>query len=285
MADGNQELNDAQYDRGRFLSLRDIQEASLALLCEFAKICADNGLRYDIIGGSLLGAVRHRGFIPWDDDVDVSMPRPDYEQMLQMLLSGKLGLPKQRSVISDRDETFARHYARYVREDIARVAKYASDADCPFLGIDIFPLDGVSGDDQAFEASVKQIEKKRRLLLLSTSKKGTSSRGNAVALVKDIVRPFIKHYGSFRIARELDELCSEVPYEEAEFVGVISGMYGVKERWPKERMLPQSTYEFEGVPVLGYKNYDEYLSNIYGDYMQLPPVEKRVPHIDRFVWA
>ncbi len=285
MNDINHESNEMWQDSADFLTLGQIQRASLDLLCEFTAICYANSLRYDIIGGSLLGAVRHQGFIPWDDDVDVSMPRPDYERMLGLLLGRQLELPARRGLISDRDETFARHYARYVREDIVRVAKYASDEDCPFLGIDIFPLDGVSGDDRVFADSVRQIEKKRRLLLLSTSKRGASSRGKAVALAKDIVRPFVKRYGSFRIARELDALCSQIPYDEAEFVGVITGMYGTRERWPKERMLPQATYMFEGKPVRGYKNYDEYLGNIYGDYMQLPPMEKRQPHFDRFAWA
>lgn len=269
----------------QYLSLQEIQQSSLTLLKEFAEVCAGAGLRYDIIGGSLLGAVRHRGFIPWDDDVDVSLPRPDYEKLLHMQMDSGLNLPASRSIISDRDKTFARHYARYVRKDILRAAKYASDADCPFLGIDIFPLDGVPGNDQQYRKQVQSIEHKRRLLLLSTSKGGTSSRGKLVAFGKDVVRPFAKLYGSFKIAEELDSLCSLVPYESAEYVGIISGMYGVRERWPKDHMLPQTTYLFEDTPVLGYKNYDEYLSNIYGDYMTLPPLEKRQSHVDQFVWA
>ena len=267
------------------LSLEDIQEASRVLLSEFAEICDANGFRYDIIGGSLLGAVRHHGFIPWDDDVDVSMPRPDYEKMLSMAVDGKLCMPESRQVISDRNCTFPRHFARYVRQDIRRITLYASDDVCPFMGIDIFPLDGVTGNDKKFQRQVDNIQKTRRLLLLASSRKGASSRGRGVAVAKDIVRPILSLYGIYRFARRLDKLCSQVDYETAEYVGVISGMYGTKERWPKEHMLPQRLYEFDGYHFLGYENYDEYLTNIYGDYMTLPPVDKQQPHVDKFVWA
>ncbi|EHF01303.1 hypothetical protein HMPREF1008_01783 [Olsenella sp. oral taxon 809 str. F0356] len=270
--------------RQRPLTIDEIHSVGRTLLAEFDSLCRSHDLRYDIVGGTLLGAVRHHGFIPWDDDVDVSMPRPDYERLLVLCLEGKASLPAKRSVVSLRDETFPRHYARYVSHAVLRDARYASDDDCPYFGLDIFPHDGVPADDIAFYHQVKHIERLRRILLLSTSRKGMSNRGKKVALAKDMVRPFLKLYGSYRIAKRLDAVCSQLPFETAEFVGGITGMYGLKERWAKADMLPQTSFEFEGLELLGYRNYDKYLSNIYGDYMQLPPEEERLPHPDDFYW-
>ncbi|WP_062529905.1 phosphorylcholine transferase LicD [Olsenella sp. DNF00959] len=267
------------------LSIDEIHEACMTLLEEFDALCRSNGLRYDIVGGTLLGAVRHRGFIPWDDDADVSMPRPDYERLLDLCPDFGAKLQPRRRIVSLRDKSFPRHYARYVRTDLLRDARFASDEDCPYFGIDIFPHDGISEDTTEFLRQIKRIERLRRLLLISTSRKGSSSRGKSVALAKDLVRPLLKLYGSYRIASRLNAECSRVPFETAKYVGGIAGMYGLKERWSKEQMLPQTEFDFGRLRLLGYKNYDIYLSNLYGEYMTLPPKDKRVPHFDSFYWA
>lgn len=267
------------------LSIDEIHEACMTLLEEFDALCRSNGLRYDIVGGTLLGAVRHRGFIPWDDDADVSMPRPDYERLLDLCLDFGAKLQPRRRIVSLRDKSFPRHYARYVRTDLLHDARFASDEDCPYFGIDIFPHDGISEDTTEFSRQIKRIERLRRLLLISTSRKGSSSRGKSVALAKDLVRPLLKLYGSYRIASRLNAECSRVPFETAKYVGGIAGMYGLKERWSKEQMLPQTEFDFGRLRLLGYKNYDIYLSNLYGEYMTLPPKDKRVPHFDSFHWA
>ena len=100
------------------LSLKEMQQVYLELLKEFDALCREHDLRYDLAGGSLLGAVRHGGFIPWDDDIDVCMPRPDFRRLLDLKAQGKLSLAKDRDVISHRDKTMARHFGRYVRHDV-----------------------------------------------------------------------------------------------------------------------------------------------------------------------
>lgn len=262
------------------LNLQELQTVYLELLREFDIVCQEHGLRYDLCGGSMLGAVRHQGFIPWDNDIDLSMPRPDYERLLALKLEGKLNMPAHRDLVMDRNETFPRHFARFVRHDVKRVADMAEEWDCPYIGIDIFPLDGVSGDDKVFRRQVKKIGLLRRLLLTSVEKAGTSRRGKAAAMVKNLYRPILRAVGSFRFARMLDKECQRVDYETAEYVGIISGMYGLKERWRKADMLPQKQFDFEGLQAPGFANYDIYLTNLYGNYLQLPPKEQQVPHCD-----
>ena len=267
-------------DKPELLTLKETQQVYLELLEEFDKVCIEHGLRYDLCGGSMLGAVRHGGYIPWDNDIDLSMPRPDYERMLELKQSGILGLPKHRDLVSERDETFPRHFARYIRHDVKRVSEMAEDWDCPYIGIDIFPLDGIPADEKRFAKQVKKIRRLRRLLLTSVEKKGTSRRGKAAAMVKNLYRPILRLVGCFRFAHMLDKECQRVDYETAEYVGIISGMYGLKERWRKADMLPQQSFDFEGLQVPGFANYDIYLTNLYGDYMKLPPEEQRIPHCD-----
>lgn len=267
-------------EKPKLLSLEETQQIYLELLAEFHKVCEENGLRYDLCGGSMLGAVRHQGFIPWDNDIDLSMPRPDYERMLALKAEGKLGMPNHRDLISERDETFPRHFARYIRHDVKRISEMAEDWDCPYIGIDIFPLDGIPTDEKVFARQVKKIRRLRRFLLTSVEKAGTSRRGKVAAMIKNMYRPILRAVGCFRFAHMLDRECQRVDYETAEYVGIISGMYGLKERWSKKDMLPQADFNFEGLQVPGFANYDIYLTNLYGDYMKLPPKEKQVPHCD-----
>ena len=264
----------------QLLSLREMQQVYLQLLEEFDALCAANGLRYDLAGGSLLGAVRHEGFIPWDDDIDVCMPRPDYERLLELKAQGKLRLPKGRDVISNRDCTLARHFGRYVRHDVRRVADMEDAQDCPYIGMDIFPIDGLPKGELAFKWQCFRIRQLRRFLLTSVQKKGTSRRGAAAAMLKDLYRPILKAIGPYRIARRLERVCSCFPFEKAGYVGAVSGMYGARERWKKEDMLPQKLMKFEHMQAPCFANYDIYLHNLFGDYMRLPPEDKQVPHCD-----
>jgi lipopolysaccharide cholinephosphotransferase len=262
------------------LSLKEMQQVYLELLKEFDELCRHHGLRYDLAGGSLLGAVRHGGFIPWDDDIDVCMPRPDYLRLLELKAQGKLKLSQERDVISHRDQTFARHFGRYVRHDVRRLSDMAEDNDCPYIGMDIFPIDGLPEGDLAFKWQCFRIRQLRRFLLTSVEKKGTSRKGAAAAKIKDLYRPLLKKIGPYRIAARLDRVCSRVPFDKASLVGAVTGMYGARERWSKERMLPQKRMKFEDTEACVFENYDIYLSNLFGDYMRLPPVEQQVPHCD-----
>lgn len=262
------------------LSLKEMQQAYLELLKEFDHLCRKYQLRYDLAGGSLLGAVRHGGFIPWDDDIDVCMPRPDYIRLLELKSRGELTLPAGRDVISHKDGSFARHFGRYVRHDIRRVSEMAEDHDCPYIGMDIFPVDGLPEGKLAFRWQCFCVRQLRRFLLTSVERKGTSRRGAVAAVFKDLYRPLLKKIGPFRIAACLDWVCRKVPFDKATSVGAITGMYGTREKWPKEKMLPQKRVKFEDTEATVFANYDIYLSNLFGDYMRLPPLEQQVPHCD-----
>lgn len=263
------------------LPLEEMQKVNLEMLHEFDKICKENNLSYVLGGGTQLGAIRHHGFIPWDDDIDLNMNRPDYEKLMKLYNEKKIVLPSNRELISNRNGTLARHYARYIRYDVKRIAEYAEDDDCPFIGIEIFVEDGIYSNKVLFKIQVLRIKIIRKLLLISLSKPNTSSRGKITTKLKNIMRPFLKKIGSMKLARHLENICKEVDFDKAKYVAGLNGMYGEKEKWLKEEMLPIIEVNFEDGKFPCYKNYDKYLTNLYGNYMQLPPEEKRIPHNDK----
>lgn len=267
-------------DRPELLTIEQMQQVYLELLQEFDALCQAHDLRYDLAGGSLLGAVRHQGFIPWDNDIDVCMPRPDYERLLALKAQGKLEIPDRRDVISHQDQTLARHFGRYIRHDVKRLSDMSEDWDCPYIGMDIFPIDGLPSGKLTFRWQCFRLKQLRRFLLTSVEKPGTSRRGALAAKLKNLYRPILRKIGPFRIAERMKKICSHVPYDGAQYVGAISGMYGQRERWRKEEMLPQTQLRFENLQAPCFANYHIYLSNLYGDYMRLPPKDKQIPHCD-----
>ena len=116
------------------------------------------------------------------------------------------------------------------------------------------------------------------MLLLSLSKPNASSKGKVIAILKNIIRPIFKKIGSMKIAKHLENICKEVNFENAKYVAGLNGMYGKKERWLKEEMLPTIELDYEDGKFPCYKNYDKYLSILYGDYMTPPPENERSGH-------
>ncbi|MBP3223223.1 MAG: LicD family protein [Actinomycetaceae bacterium] len=269
----------------QLLSLKELQHVYIELLEDFDELCRVNNLRYDLCGGSMLGAVRHEGFIPWDDDADVSMPRPDYDRLIELSTTGQLKLPEGRELICNQAGTFARPYARLVRHDVKRVSEYLDDNDCPYIGLDIFTVDGLPQSNIALSLQVKTLKVLRSLLLISLSKPGTSSRSGIVAKAKDILRPALRTISPSRLASAAERICRLVPYTQATYVGIANGMYGTKERWLKKDMLPQKQWKFAHLSLPGYVNADIYLANLYGSYMDVPPASARQPHGDEARWV
>ncbi len=269
----------------KFLEINELQSAYLELLVDFDKICRNNGLRYSICGGTLLGAVRHKGFIPWDDDADVTMPRPDYEKLLSLYLDGKLNIPAHRDIVSCRNRSFMRHFARFIRYDLHNYSEFQQDNECPYIGLDIFTADGLPENDKDYKILTRRIEMNRKLLLTKMSKKGTGKGSKLKIFAKGIVRGILQPVDGYRIVSKMERLCKTYDYNASSRVGALNGVFGVEENWLKSDMEQFAELEFEGHRFMAYKNYPIYLSQLYGDYMKLPPKEKQVPHCDAAYWV
>ena len=249
--------------------IRILQRKIIGNLEAIDTVCREHGLRYYLWAGTMLGAVRHKGFIPWDDDMDICMPRPDYEQLIS---HWREWLPQPYEVISpETDPTYPYPFAKI--EDASTTV--LERPDFKFLEgvyIDVFPIDGAPADEQKRKSHFKHYKFWRHLLFLRGRDPFKHGKGPRSWF------PWLLHktYSLEDLQNKVKGYMTKYPYETSDYVcDYDDGLRGVIEK----RILgtPQ-VYPFEDKQFLGVEHYDEYLSNKYGDYMQLPPVEKQIQH-------
>lgn len=259
-------------DRMQRITMQEIRDRELKLLIEFSKFCDKNNLIYVLAGGTLLGAIRHRGFIPWDDDIDVMMPRSDYNRLIA--LNNKTNELEIRTISN---ESSCIPFAKVIDAKTMTSNEYAGIDNADSLWIDIFPIDGLPCDWKKVKKIYRDIKFLRKCHGVTLSKFGTGTT-KVKSIGKAILYVPLKIIGSFQFARWIDNYCQKIKFEESDYVGGISWGYGPQERMPKKEWLERVKVEFEGHEFWAPGCWDLYLRNLYGDYMKLPPEEKRITH-------
>ncbi len=262
----------------RKLELKEIKEMELNLLVEFDRLCRENHLYYTLCGGTLLGAVRHKGFIPWDDDIDVLMPRPDYDRLLNDRKIDKSGLAEYAELCHWKNGTLGYPFMKLVdNRTRVDVDYFDNDLNVNKIWIDIFPIDGNPKDKKALNRIYRKSIRLRRLLCLKLAKSGEGK-----TTLKRLLKPaLIKILSLIRIkelCKRMDTLASTYDFGESEYIGGILWGYGPQERIHKKEYMTPVKLEFEGHFFNAPSNYHEYLTGLYKDYMQLPPKDKRIVH-------
>ena len=261
--------------------MNEIQKVQLDLLKQFIALCEKHGLRYYLFGGSCLGAVRHQGFIPWDDDLDVAMPRPDFNKLVA--LAKQFNEPYFLQTVTT-DKRYSYPYAKLRNSNTSFFEMAFAQTNMNHgIWIDIFPLDGMS--TRVGATKVKSI--KPYLLWFRWY---FSYLGNMFhlprwhkeiwldLLVDLITLPFIPfRFGNWN-ARCISRSLQKIPYEAATLVGPYLTMYFNQEALPPEVFGAGVDVMFEGLVVKAPADYHRYLSHIFGDYMKLPPTQKQVGH-------
>lgn len=255
-----------------------IKTELLRCLHVFHNFCEEHKLTYYLLGGTLLGSIRHKGFIPWDDDIDVAMPREDYERLLT--LKDKIG-----------HNTILRHFNEE-KNYIYPFAKLCStkiivteDFFRPFIcgtWIDIFPLDYGFNNNLINALAYKIVRSIRNFSILRNGAFRVTNKG---ALTKSLLiighfllKPIPNNF-LFKISEKIQRFSKK----REEYIN-FHGAWGLKESGPVVTLKEKKLQPFEDYQFYIFKNYDFWLSKVYGNYMKLPPIEQRVlKHVSKII--
>ncbi len=252
------------------LTFEEIQQELLALLEVFDRFTREHGLRYSLDSGTLLGAVRHKGFIPWDDDLDLIMPRPDFERFVE--LSAELPEGYALRYVETDGTTFP--YGKLINTRI-EVHEGRWNDRRRYLWIDIFPVDGMSLDESEnqrdYEASLKLQDYRR----FQTYPARTWTQN----LIKRPIRFVMNRYRpAEETVRAITALATKRPFEGSLWCRDLVCANNPAARLRTADFDDLVMLDFEGGSFPAVPHWDEYLTSQYGDYMQLPPEDQRVSH-------
>ena len=251
------------------IDLNEQKKIQLKILQSIDFFCKKNNIKYFAAYGTLIGAVRHHGYIPWDDDVDVFMLREDYERFLSLYRDDILSVQK------DATDKYPFLFSKVFD---SRTIVYEKNMQSSLSGvyIDIFPLDFVPENDFERLKYVKKLTLLYNLINVKIRKR-MQRHTFLKTFVSDIIYVLLKFVNvNFlkKIGRRLVKSCSE---KKSNYVGCLAiWTYLKKEKYPLELFDDILYMEFEDISIPVPKRFHELLTLIYGDYMQLPPAEKRI---------
>ncbi len=260
------------------VTLEEQKKIELDMLKYIKKICDKNNLRYYLAGGTLLGAIRHQGFIPWDDDIDILMPRPDYDKFAEIMKKEK---GRYLLLTQDQDDYY---YVFNKMVDTKTTLKEYWMNPIKNMGVylDVFPLDGFPESEEEYNIHADN--------LLDEYHDFTNSRKDGYKMSnyrwKRIVKRFVK-YPLYLMKKNISwkkrqlnliDSMKKYKYEDSKNVAFILSAYKKKEILNKKIYDDIILVQFEDEKFNAPSGYDDYLKALYGNYMELPPVEKRKTH-------
>lgn len=258
-------------------NLQEVQHIELEILKKFHDFCESHGLKYVLGYGTLLGAVRHKGFIPWDNDIDVLMPRDDYDKFLKIVTTENIA-----------DHLYVQHYTLDPRYHYmcARVCDANTRVNVPYikeqptrlgLWIDIFPMDGVG--NKSFRLAVQMLMLKWYWLLFRADVYGSTYKNSRTRLnyhIKKVAMHLFRNHDN-KHNYSIDRICQWFPFRDSIDVAFLFGEEGVC-TMPRSDFDNLIKIQFEDGEFYCSKSYDDFLKQCYGDYMTLPSEEDRITH-------
>lgn len=243
------------------LTRQELIDVNVSIIKDIHNFCETHGIKYSLGYGSLIGAIRHKGFIPWDDDADLVMPRPDYERFIKTYKSS------QFTLLSCTTSNYELPFARVSDESTLKVEETTVWKDTG-VAVDIYPVDGkVPTGDIILERKVSLLKTLIRVKSTVAVKKG---RGFVKNLIMCIMKILTAALSLNYLCRRLDKTIQKHKYYESKFAGSYLSPYNRKDCCETSCFEDYINVEFEGERFKCLKGFDQYLSNLYGDYMTPP---------------
>lgn len=256
--------------------LRELQLKQMDMLVYFRNFCEKNNLTFYLIGGSLIGALRNGGFVPWDDDIDVMLPRPDYERLNQLWKEQESN--ERFELLRTDDKIFTGNiFTTLTDKNYTLVKANQTERDIPHgLVMDIFPLD--AAPDNSLLRKIQLFW--TMIYSLFLAQVVPENHGGVIGLGSRVLLGIFK---GEKIRRKIwqyaEKKISKYKFEDNEYVTELcSGPKWMVPKYPKEIYNGVTYVTFEGERMPCMSGYDQYLTMIFGDYMQLPPKDERKPH-------
>ena len=262
------------YNKVDNSELRALQLVELNIMKLFVRICEKHRLRYFIIGGTMLGAVRHKGFIPWDDDMDVGMPRADYEKFLD-IVRGEL--PKGFEFRNyKQDPKYMRYFSRIVDTNVKVINASNTRKIIEHAWLDIFPIDGMPGNWLHRWLHFWYMTAWRFFYHGSCFKTLVNLRRPGRPAYQRLLIKFLQktqlgaNLDTKKLMAHIEKLLMKYPYDGSKYGVCLFGAYMTREVMPLSIVGNCADYPFEDAIFKGPEQYDAFLTRLYGDYMTPP---------------
>lgn len=263
------------------LTIKEIQATSVEILMHIDTICRENDIEYSIFYGTLIGAQRHQGYIPWDDDLDIVLTRPNYDRLINLLTKDDTYL----LLSLETRENYRYTYAKLVDSRTCVKTTQFYHSEDPELGVfvDIFPIDGFPDDGETKKVFGETCERYRANMMASLNASYAISRTWWKAYSKRILhypkhRKLVKQGGYTHWKELFMKETVKYPFDEASICGYIEFIDEIWGVFPTDWFKHYEDVVFEGQKVRAIKDRTKFLTLRYDDYMQLPPEAERVTH-------
>lgn len=255
----------------------NVKKIQLEILIELDRLCRENNIQYSLYFGTLLGAIRHKGFIPWDDDIDVVMHRKEYDKFMN-LISDQIGSDFFIQNY-ETDPMFFRSFSRIRKNNTLYVQRFFKNLDIHHgIFIDVFPFDAVYENVNKERLRIKYLQALRKLNVI----KHFGVDKNSSWIKKTLQKMIATIIPEQRFNRYITKINTKRNDMGLEWLSHLTDQIDESKvsKWKikESELLALTEVTFEGHQFFAIKTYDKILNRIYGNYMELPPVEERKPH-------
>jgi len=265
------------------ISAEEVKIIQKSILRQIHDFCSKHQLRYYLAFGTLLGAIRHKGYIPWDDDIDLMMPRPDYLKFIELFEASDNG-PLDVVSIQNNPKYFA-HFAKIIDTRTVMHQEYGQVEKVEIgVYVDIFPMDGLPDDEGETRKLFAQTKRWSAAYKLSIREFSAKSSNPIKWVLKTLISIPFRIVGSHFFITKLEATGMTNSYDECSSVACVTSSDSLSESIERRFLEECILVEFEGEMYPAPSECDTYLTNIYGDYMKPPPKDQRQKHYYTVYW-